>query len=63
LIGQATNFLENAAQGTAIYSASLESQPTHAPFQGSSNSPPIASNAVSDAQLMGVAPNLDHVVI
>jgi hypothetical protein len=63
LIGQATNFLENAAQGTAIYSASLESQPTHAPFQGSSNSPPIASNAVSDVQLMGVAPNLDHVMI
>lgn len=63
LIGQVTNFLENAAQGTAIYSTSLVNQPTHAPFQGSSYSPPVASNADSDVQLLGVAPNLDHATI
>jgi hypothetical protein len=63
LIGQATNFLENAAQGTAIYSASLVSQPTHAPFQGSSYSPTVAFNADSTVQLMGIAPDLDHATI
>jgi hypothetical protein len=31
---QTKNFLEDAAQGTAVYSASLASQPSHAPFQG-----------------------------
>ena len=35
LAGQAANFLEDAAQGSAVYSASLGSQPMHAPFQGS----------------------------
>jgi hypothetical protein len=34
LSGQVTNFLEDAAQGTAIYGASLTGQPAHAPFQG-----------------------------
>jgi hypothetical protein len=32
LPGQVTNFLQDAAQGTAIYSASLASQPIHASF-------------------------------
>jgi ELWxxDGT repeat protein len=35
LNGQVINFLDDAAQGTAVYSASLASQPAHAPFQGS----------------------------
>ena len=34
LHSQVTNFLEDAAQGTAMYSASLVGQPAHAPFQG-----------------------------
>jgi hypothetical protein len=63
LNGQATNFLESAAQGTAIYSGSLISQPMHAPFQGSSNSPSIASDTASDVQLTGIQPNLVHAMI
>jgi hypothetical protein len=34
LHGQVINFLDDAAQGTAVYSASLAGQPAHAPFQG-----------------------------
>src|SRR5262245_4900558 len=34
LNGQAINFLEDAAHGTAVYSAALTSQPDHAVFQG-----------------------------
>jgi hypothetical protein len=34
LPGQTTNFLEDAAQGTAVYEASLVGQPAHQPFQG-----------------------------
>jgi len=34
LNGQVLNFLKDAAQGTAVYSASLASQPGHASFQG-----------------------------
>ena len=37
--GETANFLENAAQGTAIYSESLSSQPTAGSFQGSSTNP------------------------
>jgi hypothetical protein len=33
LYGQVVNFLDDAAQGTAIYSASLSSQPSHLPFR------------------------------
>jgi hypothetical protein len=32
LSGQVTNFLQDAAQGTAVYSASLASQPAHGHF-------------------------------
>jgi hypothetical protein len=48
LNGQAMNFLEDAAEGTAIYSTSLSSQPNHAPF---------AANSI---QLTGVAAHVDH---
>jgi hypothetical protein len=44
LLGQATNFLEDAAQGTATYSASLSSQPT---FQATGTS-------IGSAELIGV---------
>jgi hypothetical protein len=63
LNGQATNFLESAAQGTAIYSASLLSQPIHAPFQGSKVSLSIATDTASDVQLLGIQPDLDHAMI
>lgn len=52
---QAINFLEAAAHGIAIYSASLASQP-----QGS---PSLASSVDSNVQLIGVAPNLEHAMI
>ncbi len=61
LPGQTTNFLEDAAQGTAIYSASLSSQPTAAPFQGSAT-PSVASPA-SSIQVTGVAAPVDHIVM
>jgi hypothetical protein len=57
LPGQATNFLEDAAQGTAIYSASLASQPTAGLFQGG------ASAAASHVQVTGVAAPIDHVLM
>ena len=62
LNGQAIDFLQDAAQGTAVYSASLSSQPNYSPFQGSASS---ASAALTDpnVQLTGVAPHLDHTLI
>jgi hypothetical protein len=54
LAGQAGNFLEDAAQGTAVYQASLASQPAAGPFEGPE---------VPAAQLVGVAASLDHIVI
>jgi hypothetical protein len=51
LSGQTANFLEDAAQGTAIYSASLSIQPNHLPFQGWD-----ISNSV---QLIGVSAPVD----
>jgi hypothetical protein len=60
LNGQVTNFLYDAAQGIAIYSASLTSQPSPGPFQGST---PSVSAANANVQLMGVTPHLDHVMI
>jgi hypothetical protein len=61
LPGQVTNFLEDVAQGTAIYSASLASQPTPAPFQGAALG--HAAGAASAVQLTGVAAHVDHVVM
>jgi hypothetical protein len=58
LNGQAMNFLEDAAQGTAIYSASLSSQPNHAPFQGAATA--SVASAANDVQLTGVAAHIDH---
>jgi hypothetical protein len=58
LNGQAMNFLREAAQGTAIYSTSLSSQPNHAPFQGAATA--SGAGAASDVQLTGVAAHVDH---
>jgi hypothetical protein len=57
LIGQVTNFLEDAAQGTAIYSAPLTSQPTAGPFQGTASAS-VATTAY--VQVTGVATPVDH---
>jgi hypothetical protein len=61
LNAQAINFLEDAAQGTAIYSASLSSQPNHAPFQGAAAA--SAAGTASNVQLTGVAAPIDHFVM
>jgi hypothetical protein len=61
LKGQAINFLEDAAHGTAVYSASLSSQPTSAPFQGAATA--SVASAANDVQLTGVAAHVDHIVM
>ncbi len=58
LPGQVTNFLEDAAQGSAVYSASLSSQPTAAPFQGAAT-----PSAATTVQVTGVAAPVDHIVM
>jgi hypothetical protein len=60
LKGQVINFLDDAAHGTAVYSASLASQPTHAPFQGAATA--SVASAANDVQLTGVAAPIDHIV-
>jgi hypothetical protein len=57
LPAQVANFLENAAQGTAVYSASLSSQPIAAPFQGAPTAPDAG------VQLVGIGAELDHVLL
>ncbi len=61
LNAQTINFLEDAAQGTAVYSASLSSQPNHAPFQGAATA--SVASAANDVQLTGVATHIDHIVM
>ncbi len=61
LPGQVTNFLEDAAQGTAVYSASLSSQLTAAPFQGATTT--SAASTASSIQVVGVAAPVDHIVM
>jgi hypothetical protein len=60
LPGQVTNFLEDAAQGTAVYSASLASQPTAAPFQGAAS---VSAAMAGSVQVTGVAAPIDHVLM
>jgi probable HAF family extracellular repeat protein len=59
--GQTTNFLEDAAQGAAIYSAPFSNQPTAAPFQGAATA--SVATAASHVQVTGVAAPVDHVVM
>jgi hypothetical protein len=61
LPGQVINFLEDAVQGTALYSASLASQPMHAPFQGAAAA--SLASAASHVELTGVAAPVDHAVM
>jgi hypothetical protein len=61
LPGQTTNFLEDAAQGSAIYSMPFSSQPTAAPFQGSATA--SAATTASHVLLTGVAAPVDHIVM
>jgi len=61
LPGQVTNFLEDAAQGTAIYSAPFSSQPTAAPFQGAATA--SVATAASHVQVTGIAAPVDHAVM
>ena len=56
--GQTTNFLEDAAQGSAIYSYPLASQPTASPFQGAATAS-VATTA-SHVQVTGVAAPVEH---
>jgi hypothetical protein len=55
LKGQVSNFLIDAAQGTAIYSASLLSQPAHADLP-----PSLATSADPAVQLTGIGAHVDH---
>jgi hypothetical protein len=59
LLEQSVNFLEDAARGGAIYSASLASQPSHAPFQGGK---PAFLFSAAAVELTGVAAP-DHIVM
>jgi hypothetical protein len=62
LPGQVINFLEDAAQGTAPYSAPLASQPMPAPFFQGAAAASVAS-AASHVQLAGVAASVDHLML
>jgi hypothetical protein len=55
---QAINFLEDAAQGTAIYSSSLAIQPNHGPFQAG-----LAGIASASTELIGVAAHSDLIML
>ena len=61
LPGQVTNFLQDAAQGTALYSASLASQPAHKPFQGevAGLPPPPAGGLLGDVTVSMIGVGLD----
>jgi len=59
--GQVTNFLEDAAQGTAVYGAPLSTQPTPAAFQGAATAS-VATTA-SHVQVTGVAAPVDHAIM
>jgi hypothetical protein len=61
LSAQATNFLEDAAQGSATYSASLGNQPVHSIFQGGiAGASTTLSN--SDASVIGITSHADAIV-
>jgi hypothetical protein len=55
LTGQVMNFLEDVAQGTAVYSAPLSSEPI---TQGAANG--SAATAAGEVQVTGVATAIDH---
>jgi hypothetical protein len=59
LLAEVTNFLQDAAQGTAVYSAPLTSQPNNNVSQGATPS----TSSASEVQVMGVAHHLDQAMI
>jgi hypothetical protein len=61
LPGLTNNFLQDAVQGTAIYSASLASQPQAAAAQGAAAA--SLANAADHVQLIGVAAHPDHTIV
>jgi hypothetical protein len=61
LNGQAINFLEIAAQGTAVYGASLASQPSHAPFQGGAAAGLSAGDIANSVNVTGIASGVETV--
>jgi len=56
-----TNFLEDAAQGTAVYGASLLAQPTAAAFQGAATA--SVTTPADHVQVTGVAAPVDHAIM
>jgi len=60
LSGHTTTFLQDAAQGIAVYSASLTSQPNPGPFQGATPSV-SATPAESSVQMTGISH--DHTMV
>ena len=58
---QAINFLEDAAQGTAIYSAALGSEPPHAVFQGGIAGSTALSS--SDVAVIGIATHPNQPIV
>jgi hypothetical protein len=64
LNGQTINFLKDAAHGTAVYGASLSSEPTAAPFQGGATA--SFTSTTNDVGLTGIADQkliADHIVV
>src|SRR5262249_18406335 len=61
LSAQATNFLEDAAQSTATYSAALGSQPLHSVFQGGVAGASTTLSS-SDVAVVGIASHANAVV-
>jgi hypothetical protein len=62
LYAQATNFLLDAAKGTAIYSAALASQPSPGSFQESSPGSSDAAPADFQIPLIGASSHPDHAI-
>jgi len=59
LNGQTVNFLEDAAQGAAVYGTSLASQPNHAAFQGGVAAATAASDIAVSVNMTGIASSFD----
>ena len=59
--GQITNFLEDAAQGTAVYGAPLSTQPTPAAFQGAATA--SVTTTADHVQVTGVSAHVDHIAL
>jgi hypothetical protein len=60
---QVANFLEDAAHGTAIYGASLTSQPSHVALQNGATASVALDNAGNLVGLLGVATPIDSSTI